>query len=283
MRYAFFGSPIFAAAVLRKFIVNKLPPALVVCNPDRPVGRNKVITQPPTKEIALHNHIPVYQPERLSYDEFKSAAGDLDVAIVAAYGKIIPEKILSFPKHGTVGVHPSLLPRHRGPTPIQSAILNGDEESGVSIFLVDRAVDHGAVLGSTSIPIEHHDYETFELALAELGGDLLLKLLPGYLDGSTVPVAQDESKVTFTKKFASKDAFVSYESFALAESVGTDAVRLDRFVRALGREPGVWTYLPDGKRIKVLESAVSPDGKFIAKKIQREGKKPQEPEGLVFS
>lgn len=276
MKYAFFGSPAFAAVVLRKLIVNKLPPSLIVCNPDRPVGRKKIITPPLTKEIAIHNHIPVYQPERLSFDEFKSIAGDLDIAVVAAYAKIIPEKILSLPKHGTIGVHPSLLPFHRGPTPIQTAIMNGDKDTGVSLFLVDKAVDHGPVLSKTSIPIEHHEYETLELALAELGGDLLLKSLPGYLDGSVVPQIQDESLATFTKKFTSKDGFIPYENIERAQKTGVDAFRLNCFVRALGREPGVWTHLPDGKRMKILETEISEDGLLLLKKIQMEGKKPQE-------
>lgn len=277
MKFAFFGSPTFAAIVLRKLIVHKLVPSLVVCNPDRPVGRKKVVTPPATKELAIHNHIPVYQPERLSFEGFKEAAGGkLDFAVVAAYAKIIPEKVLKLPAQGTLGVHPSLLPRHRGPTPIQTAILDGDEETGVSIFLVDAAVDHGPVLAEATLPVEHHDYETLELGLAELGGDLLLKTIPGYLDGSIVPKTQDETLATFTKKLASKDAFVSHEALLLAQNDGTDAARLNRLVHAFGREPGVWTRLPDGKRLKILETELSPEGRLLLRRIQREGKKPQE-------
>ncbi|MBI2594734.1 MAG: methionyl-tRNA formyltransferase, partial [Candidatus Colwellbacteria bacterium] len=135
-RYVFFGTPRFAAIILEKLINTGIPPVALVCNPDKPVGRKQVITPPPTKtcilkqESRIKNKIQIFQPEELGMIRDSLFTLQPDVFIVAAYAKILPKKILEIPRLGTIGVHPSLLPKYRGPSPIQSAILAGEEETG---------------------------------------------------------------------------------------------------------------------------------------------------------
>jgi methionyl-tRNA formyltransferase len=140
MRYVFFGTPRFAEIVLRKLLDAGMPPVALVCNPDRPVGRKKIVTSPPTKTLATNNRTPIeiLQPEKLD-EAFMEQLQTLrpDFFVVAAYAKIIPKAVLAIPRLGTLGVHPSLLPKYRGASPIQSVILNGERETGVTIYAMD--------------------------------------------------------------------------------------------------------------------------------------------------
>jgi methionyl-tRNA formyltransferase len=282
MNYIFFGTPDFAAIILEKLIGAGLPPALLVCNPDRPVGRKKVITPPQAKIVAEKHGIGIYQPEKLEIRNLKLEIGEADFAIVASYAKIIPKNILElFPK-GIIGVHPSLLPKYRGPTPIQSVILNGEAETGVTLYLLDEKVDHGPIIAQRAL--ENNDLRTINYvklhdALANLGADLLIETLPKFIEGKIKPVAQNEAEATFTKKFENRDGYVDLEK--------DDPVIIEKKVRALNPEPGVWTIITAetaslirankkiiGKRMKILEAEVI-DSKLKLKKIQFEGKKPQ--------
>jgi methionyl-tRNA formyltransferase len=274
MKYLFFGTPEFAAIVLDKLIKAGMPPAGAVCNPDRPVGRKKIITPPPVKILAQKHGIPVFQPEKLLNTDSYLRNVECDFAVVAAYGKIIPKSVLDVFKSGVIGVHPSLLPKYRGPTPVQTAILNGEKETGVSLFLVDDKVDHGPVLAERKISgVQNMVYPALHDKLAEIGADLLIETIPGFLSGSIKPRIQNEAEATFTKKFETKDAQVD-----LAED---NPVMIDRKVRALNPEPGVWTLQQvqsKPKRMKILEAELNPPaggGKLTLKKIQFEGKKPQ--------
>lgn len=266
MRYIFFGTPEFAAITLEKLIGAGFVPAGVISNPDRPVGRKKIITPPPTKISAQKHGIPVFQPEKLDGFETRGA----DFAVVAAYAKIIPGSVLKmFPK-GVIGVHPSLLPKYRGATPIQSAILAGEKETGVTLYLMDEKVDHGAILASGKIQIAGNDtYVTLEKKLAELSAVLISELLPKFSDEEVKSTPQDDSQATFTKKFATDDAYVDLGK--------EDPVLTERKIRALNPEPGVWTIEQiqgKPKRVKLLESVIS-EGKLKLKVIQIEGEKPK--------
>ncbi|MDP2598520.1 MAG: methionyl-tRNA formyltransferase, partial [Candidatus Liptonbacteria bacterium] len=152
-KYVFFGTPEFAAIVLDKLISAGFPPSAVVCNPDRPVGRKKIITPPATKSQIMvrgsrfMDEIKILQPEKLD-SGFEHQISNIkpEFGIVAAYAKIIPKNIIElFPK-GVIGVHPSLLPKYRGASPIQSAILDGEKEAGVTLYLLDEKMDHGPIL-----------------------------------------------------------------------------------------------------------------------------------------
>lgn len=284
MRYIFFGSPQFAAIILEKLIDAGMPPVAIVCNPDRPFGRKKIITPPAVKarimnyELEIRNKIQIFQPESASeLNAIRSTLNALlpDLFVVAAYAKILPKEILDIPRLGTIGVHPSLLPKYRGATPIQNAILNGDKITGTTLYLMDAKVDHGSALAQRELNCELGimNYETTEKKLAELSGELLVETLPDIESKIKRAEPQDETLATYTKKFSTEDAFVKPEDVELAQ--GGDApelaVAIERKVRALNPEPGVWT-TRDGKRLKLLGAEIR-ENKLHLKKIQYEGKK----------
>lgn len=266
MKYIFFGTPEFAAIILEKLIDAGFIPEAIVCNSDKPVGRKKIITPPPVKILAQKYNLPVCQPKDKS--ELLEIVKKLrpDLAIVAAYGVIFPKEILEITKYGFVNVHPSLLPKYRGPTPIQTAILNGDEETGVSLFLIDEKIDHGSILSQRELefPISNFQFPVLLQKLAELGADLLIETLPKYIKSGITPLSQDENQATYTKKFSTQDAYVDLEK--------DNPLEIERKIRALNPEPGTWTILND-KRTKLLEAKII-DEKLKITKIQVEGKKP---------
>lgn len=270
MNYIFFGSPKFAAIILEKLISAGFLPKAVVCNPDRPVGRKKIITPPPVKLLAQQYNIPVYQPEFLSNSKF-------DFFIVASYSKILPKEILAIPRLGTIGVHPSLLPKYRGASPIQSTILNGDDKTGVTLYLVDEKLDHGPILENVECEMAKGEtYESLHNKLAGLGANLLIETLPKFIRGEIKPIAQNENDATYTKKFTTEDAFIDMNNLEKAQHCGgLIAKEIDKKVRALNPEPGTWTK-KDAKRVKILETSLCADGHLVLKKIQIEGKKPVE-------
>lgn len=265
MRYAFFGTPRFAANTLQKLIDAGIPPALVVTNPDKPAGRKKILTPPETKVLAQKYNIPVYQPEKLSATA-PELSGDWDFFIVCAYGKIITADIFKIPRRGTVGVHPSLLPKYRGASPIQSAILGGDDITGITLYLLDEKMDHGDLIAKREIPIAKNDtYETLSSGLAQLGGELTAEIIPRWMAGEIKTLPQDHKIATFTKKFTAEDGFVDLKK--------DDPLNISRKVRALNPEPGVYTFTGSGARVKILEATFA-DGKLNITKIQKDGGKP---------
>ena len=275
MKFVFFGTPRFAAIVLGRLIDKGFPPVAVVTNPDRPVGRKQVMTPPIAKTICrkLNPGIPVLQPEKID-EEFLKTLRDIgaDFFLVAAYGKILSKTLLDIPRLGTIGVHPSLLPSLRGSTPIQTAILNGLDETGVSLFVVDEKMDHGPIVMRKTLEIHSHDNtESLSDRLASLGADMVAEIIPSMED--ITPTEQDESEATFTTKISSADAFIESDDILKAEMEDEDlADVIDRKIRAYSPEPGAWT-MKDGKRMKILDSAIE-DGLLKIKSIQFEGKKP---------
>ncbi|MEK9173565.1 MAG: methionyl-tRNA formyltransferase, partial [Patescibacteria group bacterium] len=216
-QYAFFGSPKFAALILGGLISHGYLPKVVVCNPDRPVGRKKIITPPPVKSLIL-NHgawntpaIKTIQPEKLdSGFKIRDSGFKIDLFIVAAYAKIIPKAILEIPRLGTIGVHPSLLPKYRGASPIQSALLAGEEKTGVTLYLMDEKMDHGPVLAQAEIAIDPNDnYGSLEEKLGNLGAKLLIESLPKIKSGQIKPQDQNHAQASFTKKFKTEDGFIN--------------------------------------------------------------------------
>lgn len=284
MNFVFFGTPEFAAIILEKLIKAGFIPKAVVCNPDKPVGRKHILTPPPVKqrimnyELEIRNKIKVLQPEKLDKNFLNSLFqihNSFDLFIVAAYSKILPPEILEMPQFGTIGVHPSLLPKYRGPTPIQNAILNGDERAGVTLFLMDEKMDHGPIMAQQKLNYELGimNYEELNKKLAELSADLLIETLPKFIKGEIKPMPQDESGATYTKKFKTEDAFIEPIDLEKAQNEGGEtAIQIDRKIRAFNPEPGVWTF-QNGKRMKILEAILTSEGKLKLKKIQFEGKK----------
>ncbi len=286
MKYVFFGSPRFASIVLNGLMDAGFPPAAVVCNPDRPVGRKKIVTPPPVKSLVAAP-VAILQPEKLDAafaEDLKALAPDFFV--VAAYAKIIPQAILDIPRFGTLGVHPSLLPCHRGSSPIQSAILDGDRETGTTIYLMDAKMDHGPIVAREAVPLDAlaASYEDLEAELASLGVKLLSKIIPQFAargaEGLSsahagAPVAQDESLATYTRKFTTEDGRVEERDLGAAQAGDQKtAEAILRTMNALGKEPGVWTMM-NGIRVKLLAARIE-NGVLHITRIQEEGGVPKD-------
>ena len=281
IKFVFFGTPRFAEIVLNGLIAAGFVPAALVCNPDRPLGRKKIITPPPTKQLiekynAVHaTNTAIFQPEKLD-DNFiaRLRALEPDFFVVAAYAKIIPAAVLAIPRLGTLGTHPSLLPAYRGASPIQSVILAGETVTGSTIYAMDEKMDHGGIFAQESIPLNALTvgYPALEEQLAILSARLLARIIPELLNGTATPRAQDESLATFTKKFTAENGFVEYSELDMAIAGESDKAELIlRTINALNPEPGAWT-IKDGKRIKLLEARMD-GGALKLITTQEEGQK----------
>lgn len=241
----FFGTPDFAVPFLDALVAGGFKPAAVITAPDKAAGRKQVLTPPSVKEAALRHGIPVYQPATLKDEDFFKTFTELapDVCVVVAYGKIFPDKYLSLPRFGFLNVHPSLLPKYRGPSPIQSAILNGDAETGVSIMLLDKDIDHGPVLSNVKYKMANDEYyPALRDTLTELGVRLLMETIPKYLSGEVKPMEQDHPQATFTKMLTREDGKLDWSK---------TAQELTNRVRALNPEPGTWATW-GGKVLNIL-------------------------------
>lgn len=228
MSFIFFGSSEFAKIILNKLFDSGMKPVLVITTPSA--------TPTPVYNLAKQNNIPVLTPEKLENEEFLSSFKDYnpDLVILTAYGKIIPSKLLSIPKKGILNLHPSLLPKWRGATPIQSTILTGGNETGVSLFLMDEEIDHGSIIQKTRYKIENTriTYPELMQELAILGADLIIKTVPQWLEGKIKPVPQDHSLASYCHKILPEDEKINWEK---------SAIEIDRKVRALNPKPGVFT------------------------------------------
>ena len=280
-----FGTPDFALPALEGLVKNGYTIAGVVTRPDEPVGRGSIITPPPVKVLAEKYNLPIFQPERLDVsffrhsesfdfaqdklreesrqvtgslattrDDHNSLIIDAELFIVAAYGKIIPNEILKIPQYGVLNIHPSLLPKWRGASPIQSAILNGDSETGVSIIKLDEQMDHGPIVAQEVIPLAPDStYPKLHDELAKIGAKLLIESLPKYLSGEIKPTPQDDNHATFCKQFRKDDGRVNWSR---------PAIEIERMVRALNPWPSVWTLWPAQKqiyRVRIDEAAIVQD------------------------
>ena len=281
MKFVFFGTPEFAAIILEKLINAGFIPQAVVCNPDKPAGRKKIITPPPVKKLLIEKFkdykIKILQPEKFdNYLITQLLNYQTDIFIIAAYGQIIPEKMLKIPRLGSIGVHPSLLPKYRGPSPIQSAILNGEEETGATLFLMDEKIDNGPIIAQRKLEfsISNFQFAKLQRELAMLSAGLLIETLPNIEERIKNAKPQDKSQVTFTKKFKTEDAFIKPSDLEKAQNQGGKiAIEIDRKIRAFNPEPGAWTII-EKKRVKFLEAKMQ-ETKLKLVKIQVEGKKPQ--------
>ncbi|MBU2545097.1 methionyl-tRNA formyltransferase [Patescibacteria group bacterium] len=193
------------------------------------------------------------------------------LVIVASYGKIIPKDVLNIPKYGVINIHPSLLPKYRGASPIQTAILNSDKMTGISIMLMDEKMDHGAIISNIQYPIsQNYTYKELEKQLAVKGAQLLIEILPKWIDGKIKAKEQDHKEASYTKVFKREDGEIDWKK---------TPEEIDSQVRAFNPWPGTYTIWRN-KRIKILETEVIKD-KLIIKKIQPEGKKPMAMEDFL--
>ncbi|WP_430509384.1 methionyl-tRNA formyltransferase [Gottfriedia solisilvae] len=199
-KIVFMGTPDFSVPVLRRIIEDGYEVVGVVTQPDRPVGRKRVLTPPPVKVEALKHNIPVLQPEkiRLKEETDKVLALNPDLIVTAAFGQILPKEILESPKFGCINVHASLLPELRGGAPIHYSIIQGKSETGVTIMYMVEKLDAGDMLARVVVPIEEKDHVgSLHDKLSIAGADLLSETVPALLKGEITPEKQDESKVTF--------------------------------------------------------------------------------------
>ena len=231
MRIVFFGSPELALPTLLELLDSDHDIVAVVTQPDRPAGRGHATTSPPVKRLAQERGLPVLQPEKVSDLDSVDAlrAFEPDAFVVVAYGQILRQRLLDVPKHGTLNVHASLLPRWRGASPVAAAIIAGDEATGVTIMQMVRALDAGPMLAHVEVPISPDDTTgTLEPRLAEAGAKLLMETIDGWASGELTATPQDESLVTYAPQLTRGDALIDWS---------LPAVDLWRRVRAFNPWP----------------------------------------------
>lgn len=250
LRIAFMGSPDFSNATLRALIAAGHDIVCVYVQPPRPAGRGQKERLCPVHAEAVAHDIPVRTPKSLKAPEAQQAFRDLnlDVAIVVAYGLILPQPILDAPRLGCLNVHASILPRWRGAAPIQRAILAGDAETGVSIMKMDAGLDTGPVLSEARTPISPDETgATLHDRLAALGAELMVETLPKYAAGGLTPMPQTDDGMTYAAKLEKHEGRLDF----------TETIQdLDRRVRAFSPWPGTF-FEVDGQRVKVMSAEIS--------------------------
>lgn len=243
----FFGTQEFAATILSGILAHpEFTVSLVITQPDKPVGRKQILTAPPVKQLAISHQLTVLQPESLKNFTFPDNLPRPDFTIVAQYGKIIPPAILEWARFGTINTHTSLLPKYRGASPVQAALLNGDSETGLTIMLMDVGMDTGPILQQEKINIGPHDRAPeVEHKLAQIALPNLLTAIKGLAQGTLIPQPQTESLATTCGKLTREMGQVLWHQ---------SADTIYNQYRALYPWPGIWT-IWNSRRLKLLDIA----------------------------
>lgn len=250
MKIVFMGTPQFAVLPLQELIRNGYEVVAVVTQPDRPVGRKRVLTPSPVKEAALELGIPVFQPEKIRRPE---AVAELqqyapDLIITAAYGQLLPKSVLDLPRLGCINIHASLLPHYRGGAPVHYAIMNGETVSGVTIMYMAEGLDTGDMISKIEVPIEEADHTGSLLdKLTVAGASLLIKTLPALAAGELTAEPQNDDEATYAPTIKREDERIDWSR---------SAVDIHNLVRALTPEPGAFT-LWDGEVLKIRGTTLS--------------------------
>jgi methionyl-tRNA formyltransferase len=252
MNTVFMGSPDFAVPALEKLIVNKYEIAAVYTQPDKPTGRGQQVAFSPVKQAALACGLNVIQPvtfkETATLEQM--AALQPDIIVIAAYGQILPDTVLALPRYRCLNIHPSLLPKYRGPSPVNAAILHGDRTTGVTIMLVEKKVDSGPILNQLELAVSDDDTGgSLSHRLSLLGAQMLVDTIPGWISGKTQPRAQDHSLASYTRREAKVDGKIDWN---------LTADQLWRRVRAFQPWPGCYTSWNEGL-IKIKKVIPLPD------------------------
>ncbi len=264
LNFIFWGTPDVAEETLNILKQNGFIPSVIITSPDKKQGRKMLMTSPPVKVWAIENNIPYIQPENLD-EEFisKLSTLSLELFVVIAYGKIIPKIILEMPKLGSINIHYSLLPKYRGASPVESAILNGDSETGVTIQKMIYKMDAGDILAQEKTNIsENEKAPELRKRLIKLGGELLVKILPDFIEDKITHIAQDEALITSCKKIKKEDGLID---------LNDNAIKNYNKFRAYAHWPRTF-FFKDNKRIVITEARLE-DKKFVIEKIIPEGKK----------
>lgn len=246
-KIVFMGTPEFAVPILEA-LIEEYQVIGVVTQPDKLVGRKQILTMSPVKECAIKHHIPVFQPIkiRVDYEEIKNLNPDL--IITAAYGQLVGMELLDSPKYRSINVHGSLLPKYRGGSPIQTAIKNGETETGITIQYMEKGMDTGDILAMKAIPIENTDTSgTLFAKLSIVGRDLLLETIPNLIDGKIIPIKQNEEDATFAYNIKKEEETLN---------LNKTAIELYNQIRAFIPSP-VANLTLDDETIKIYASRVS--------------------------
>lgn len=269
INFAFFGTDEFAVTVLNTLSLKGLVPSLVITTPDAPKGRHLTLTPPPVKDWANERQIQILQPEKLKDESLKSELekNNFDLFVVASYGKIIPEMIFNIPRYKTLNIHPSLLPKLRGASPVATAILEDMKDTGVTIMQIDEKMDHGPIIAQQKYHVDDWlPRQELETTLATLGAMLLAKTIPEYINGKIDPVAQNDFEATYTKMVEKKDAEINLED---------DPYLNFRKIMAYSEWPKAFTFFEtDDYKIRAqITEARFENGELIIEKVIPEGKK----------
>lgn len=286
VNFVFWGTPDVATETLEILKNSGYLPSLIVTAQDKPQGRKMIVTPPPVKVWAINNNIPYIQPENLNKTEVwddLSTLGNLDgdvqressaedsrgnqnipdFFLVVAYGKIMPEKILEMPHLGSINIHYSLLPKYRGASPVESAILNGDTETGVSVQQMEYKMDSGPILASEKISIlPDEKAEELKSRLIKVGGNLLVKILPDFIENNIVSIKQNENEATFCKKIKKEDGLID---------LNDEPIKNYNKFRAYANWPRTF-FFKDSKRIIITDAKLE-NNEFKILRVLPEGKK----------
>lgn len=293
MPIVFMGTSELSEVILQSLIEKNYNIIGVFTKPDAKVGREQELYQPPVKQLAQENKIPVFQPQKFNEEAIEQLK-DLkpDLIIVAAYGKIIPQSVLNIPGFGCINVHVSLLPEFRGPSPVQNAILAGKSETGTTIMLMNKGIDTGDILAQKIVPIDPNENSaTLMEKMSQISADLLLETIPLWIDRKIKPRPQDNSSATFCQLIERDDGHIYWSN---------DAVEIYNRYRALTPWPGIFSYWKNGNELIRLKlssitlqktdpqqkheegqifeigdsiGAQTANGVILIKEIQQEGKK----------
>ncbi|MCK4358338.1 MAG: methionyl-tRNA formyltransferase [Candidatus Cloacimonetes bacterium] len=264
----FLGTPQFAIPTLSSLVSKDKIPVLVVTQPDKKRGRGQKLSISPVKEFCLNYNIPVFQPQNINKEDAIKKIGSYhpDLIIATAYGKIVSQKILDIPKLGCINLHPSLLPKYRGPSPINWTLFHGEKETGNTIFFMTKKMDAGDIVYQSKIRIMPEDnYGSLLEKLSEKGAEDVLKALSLLDDGLASPISQDDSLATFSK-------FIDRDIRRI--DWGESAKNIANLIRGLAPYPSAFTYFQN-KEIKIIKAKPFPDNEgkpgLILKVIKNQG------------
>ena len=247
-KIVFMGTPDFSTGVL-EMLIQEYDVIAVVTQPDRPVGRKKILTPPPVKKVALEHNIPVYQPEKLNNSSELEEIINLkpDLIVTSAFGQLLPKSLLDAPKHKAINVHASLLPKYRGGAPIHYAVMNGEKKTGITIMYMAEKLDAGNIISQDEVKILENDTvgEVHD-KLATLGTELLKKTLPTIFNGTNDSIVQDDSLATFASNISREDERIDWTK---------DAQTIHNHIRGLSPWPVAYTTM-DGKNLKLWRSEI---------------------------
>ena len=264
MRIMFMGTPEIAATVLKRLIDDSHEVTSVITREDKPRGRGNVMTPTPVKSLAQEHGIPVYTPATLRDEAFAQLLRELDPELIAvvAYGKILPESVLSYPKYGCINLHVSLLPKYRGAAPMQRAIMDGERETGVTVMHMDVGLDTGDIISVEKFPIGKEDnFEDIHDKSAEIGAALLSRTVVDIENGTAKRVKQDDTLASYAAKIEKSECKID---------LSLDASRLDCIIRGLTPIPGAYVY-NGAKMLKIAKAVPTDDEGEIGEVIDLDG------------